>query len=241
MTPSTTGGSTPAEADPTRLSDADEAFVVFTMSEVGKATAPKTSEVFRAGFLAATPPKAEPQGVGDAGGAMPALYAAADRARNEHLQRDPNDQIGALAAAVDAALATAPPAPGMAALLTLTATWRAEAKQALEYAENGRTIDNSDRSAAEGSAEAKETCADELEALTASPGGAGGGELREALRQVEILERASAVSIPDNDADFDIEKARRGARSWAEIARNAALAMRAALATQQPPSKVEAE
>lgn len=45
----------------------------------------------------------------------------------------------------------------------------------------------------------------------------GGGELS---RQIDILRRAAEVPVPDDDHDFSIEKARRGAESWRTIARN---------------------
>lgn len=43
---------------------------------------------------------------------------------------------------------------------------------------------------------------------------------REFASQIDILRRASLVPVPDDDTDFDIAKARRGAESWRTIARN---------------------
>lgn len=55
-------------------------------------------------------------------------------------------------------------------------------------------------------------------ALAAAPVAPGGeGELS---RQMEILRKAAAVPVPDDDSDFDIDKARRGAKSWRTIASN---------------------
>ncbi len=50
----------------------------------------------------------------------------------------------------------------------------------------------------------------------------------ELARQIEILRRASNIPIPDDDSDFTIEKARRGAESWQLLARNTVTAYDAA-------------
>jgi hypothetical protein len=58
-----------------------------------------------------------------------------------------------------------------------------------------------------------------------------GGEL---ARQIDILRRASEIPLPDDDRDFDIEKARRGAASWRTMARNTVAAYEALRTTPSP-------
>ena len=68
-----------------------------------------------------------------------------------------------------------------------------------------------------------------LRRLAASPQGEG-SSADELAQQIDILRRAAAVPVPDDDADFDIEKARRGAASWRAIATNVVAAYDARVA-----------
>jgi len=61
-----------------------------------------------------------------------------------------------------------------------------------------------------------------------SGGQDGGGEL---ARQIDILRRAVEVPLPDDDADFSPDKARRGGESWRAMARNTVAAFDQALAS----------
>lgn len=75
-------------------------------------------------------------------------------------------------------------------------------------------------SADEGSA-ANEGRRDTTEsAVPVSAMGEGWRDAAELARQIGILRRAASVTVPNDDAAFDIEKARRGAQSWRTIAQN---------------------
>lgn len=64
----------------------------------------------------------------------------------------------------------------------------------------------------------------------AAPTVSGGEGWEELERQIGILRRAAKVPVPDDDRDFDIEKARRGAASWRTMAENTVSAFDALIA-----------